>query len=245
MNNSFYTVVSQVRLAPKTYRLVLQGDVSAFRAPGQFVHIKLPNFFLRRPLSVADIEGNRLTLLYKVVGAGTTALTAVQPDDVLDVLAGLGNGFTVREDKRNPLLTGGGIGIPPLYYLAKTLLNAGILPTVLLGFNTAEEMFYEQEFKALGCPVYTATVDGSAGDKGFVTDLPAIYNLTYDFVYTCGPLPMLKAVYTVCESDGQFSFEERMGCGYGVCQVCTCKTKGGLKRLCMEGPVLNREEIVW
>ena len=243
MKQGFFTITENTELAPRTFRMVLAGDTSAITGPGQFVNIALTGKFLRRPISVCDWDGESLTILYKVVGKGTKQMSEMGPGQTLDLLTGLGNGYDLDKSGDRPLLIGGGAGVPPMYALAKHLLARGKRPAVILGFNSAEERFYEDEFKALGVPVTVTTVDGSAGVKGFVTD--AMPGLDYTYVYTCGPGPMLRAVYDVSLTSGQFSFEERMGCGFGACMGCTCKTKYGNKRICREGPVLEKEEILW
>ena len=243
MKETLLTVLENTRLAEGIYRLRLTGDTSAITAPGQFVNLKLSGFFLRRPISVCDWTEGELTLIYKVLGHGTEAMTRMAPGAELNVLTGLGNGYDVSRAGARPLLVGGGVGIPPLYGLAKRLTAQGKRVTAVLGFNRESEIFLAEEFRALGAEVIVATADGSAGIKGLVTDgMAAVSDYTY--LYTCGPEPMLKAVYGVCRS-GQFSFEERMGCGFGACMGCSCRTKYGNKRICKEGPVLEKEEIVW
>jgi dihydroorotate dehydrogenase electron transfer subunit len=238
----YFKILSNAALTDSVYRMELAGDTSRITAPGQFVNIKLAGKFLRRPISVCDVEDGRLTIIYKVVGKGTAQLSAMTPGQTLDVLTGLGNGDDLTKCGDAPLLLGGGVGVPPMYNLAKRLLAMGKPVSVVLGFNTASEVFYEEEFRALGCSVTVTTVDGSRGVKGFVTDgMPEAYS----YIYTCGPEPMLKAVYNAAKTSGQFSFEERMGCGFGACMGCTCKTKYGNKRICKDGPVLEKEEIVW
>ena len=224
------TVTENTRLADGIYRLRLAGDTSAITAPGQFVNLKLSGFFLRRPISVCDWENGELTLIYKVLGHGTEAMTGMAPGTELDVLTGLGNGYDVSRSGEHPLLVGGGVGIPP--------------PTSRGCSNRESEIFLAEEFRALGAEVIIATADGSAGLKGLVTDGMAAMS-DYTYLYTCGPEPMLKAVYSACKTSGQFSFEERMGCGFGACMGCSCKTKYGNKRICKDGPVLEKEEIVW
>ena len=243
MKQGFFTVTENTELASNTFRMVLSGDTSAIAGPGQFVNIALEGKFLRRPISVCDWDGESLTIIYKVVGKGTQQMSEMLPGRKLDILTGLGNGYDLEKAGDRPLLIGGGAGVPPMYALAKHLIRQGKKPSVILGFNTAEERFYEAEFAALGVPVTVTTVDGSAGTKGFVTD--AMPGIEYTYVYTCGPGPMLKAVYDASNTSGQFSFEERMGCGFGACMGCTCKTKYGNKRICREGPVLEKEEIIW
>ncbi len=236
------TIVSQKQIADAVMEMRLAGDVSGITASGQFVNILVEGLFLRRPISVCDYDENGLTLVYKIVGEGTKRLAAYPDGTVLDVLTGLGNGYDLSLSGDTPLLLGGGVGVPPLYHLCKTLIAEGKHPTVVLGFNRKTDVFYEEEFKALGAAVTVTTADGSYGAKGFVTDaLPS----EYSYFYTCGPEPMLKAVFAATKTSGQFSFEERMGCGFGACMGCSCKTVTGYKRICKEGPVLTKEEILW
>lgn len=235
--------MSNEQIAPAVYKIILRGDTSPITATGQFVNIKLDGFYLRRPISICDFDKETLTLIYKVVGGGTEALSKMQKGESLDLLLSLGNGFDTSKSGQNPLIIGGGVGVPPLYALCKRLIAEGKKPSVILGFNTKTEIFYEDEFKNLGADVTVCTVDGSYGIKGFVTD--AMKDLEYDYFYTCGPSPMFKAIESVANTSGQYSFEERMGCGFGACMGCTCKTKYGNKRICKDGPVLEREEIVW
>lgn len=242
MKQSFFEIIENTPLTENVYKMCLRGDISEITAPGQFVNILLDGLFLRRPISVCDCEGDTLTIIYKVVGKGTEQMAKMQSGK-LDVLSGLGNGYDLGKSGQNPLLLGGGVGVPPLYMLAKKLIGEGKKVTVILGFNTKSEVFYENEFKALGADVYVTTVDGSYGIKGFVTD--AAKSLDYSYFYTCGPEPMLKAIYSSLKTSGQFSFEERMGCGFGACMGCSCKTVTGYKRICKEGPVLCKEEILW
>lgn len=237
-----YQILSNVALTNDVYKMVLSGDTRYITAPGQFINIRLEGKFLRRPISVCDYDDKSITIIYKIVGEGTEQLSKLESGEVLDVLTGLGNGYDITKSTK-PLLIGGGVGVPPMYNLAKALLADGQKPTVVLGFNTKSEIFYEDEFKALGCNTLVTTVDGSYGIKGFVTD--AMTDLDYDYFYTCGPLPMFKAVYNATSTSGQFSFEERMGCGFGACMGCSCKTKYGNKRICKDGPVLVKEEIIW
>ncbi len=243
MIQTVYKIVSNEPLTKTVYKMKLMGDTSAFVAPGQFVNIKIDGFYLRRPISVCDWEEGLLTIVYKVVGKGTQAMADMKEGALLDCLVGLGNGYTTEKSGDAPVLIGGGVGIPPLYGLCKRLILAGKTPTVVLGFNTSEEIFLEKEFEALGAKVLVATVDGSFGVKGFVTD--AMKDLAYTYFYTCGPEPMFRAVEHVVQTSGQYSFEERMGCGFGACMGCSCKTKYGNKRICKDGPVLEREEIIW
>ncbi len=243
MKQSIFTVLSNEKIAVNTFKTVLEGDTSAITASGQFVNIKLDGFYLRRPISVCDYDSESLTIIYKVVGKGTEYMSELSEGDKLDILTGLGNGYDLTKSGNNPLLIGGGAGVPPMYNLCRKLMVEGKKPTVIMGFNTSDEIFYEEEFKKLGADVIVATADGSKGVKGFVTD--AMKGVSYSYIYTCGPEPMLKAVYNAAESGGQFSFEERMGCGFGACMGCSCETKYGNKRICKDGPVLDKEEIIW
>ena len=240
-----YTILSNEPLTPVVYRMVLEGDTQYITRSGQFINIELEGKFLRRPISVADYDATTITIIYKVVGSGTEQMRHLAVGTKLDILTGLGNGFNTENEAQRPLLVGGGVGVPPLYNLAKRLLQEGKKPMVILGFNTKSEIFYEEQFKALGVEVYCSTADGSYGVKGFVTDVIREKELKFDYLYTCGPLPMLKALYDATEVEGEFSFEERMGCGFGACMGCSCKTKYGNKRICKDGPVLKREEIIW
>ena len=243
MTQSFYEIVTNIRLTDSVYQMILRGDTSALTCPGQFVNIKIDGEFLRRPISVCDYNDAFITLIYKVVGRGTEKMSKMHEGEMLDLLVGLGNGFDTSKSGENPLLIGGGVGVPPMYNLAKTLIKEGKKPTVILGFNTEKEIFYKEEFENLGIEVIITTVDGSFGVKGFVTD--AMKELTYSYFYTCGPMPMFKAIEKTAVGSGQYSFEERMGCGFGACMGCSCKTKYGNKRICVDGPVLIREEIIW
>ena len=238
-----YRVVSNEALTPLIYRMVLEGDTSALCATGQFVNLKIDGLYLRRPISVCDWDENTITLIYKVVGKGTEIMAGAKPGQTFDVLTGLGNGYNTDKSGDKPLLLGGGVGIPPLYALCKKLIAQGKTPTVILGFNKQDEIFLDDEFRALGATVIVCTADGSVGVKGFVTD--AMKDVDYDYFYTCGPMPMFKAIEAVAATSGQYSFEERMGCGFGACMGCSCKTKYGNKRICRDGPVLEREEIIW
>lgn len=240
---SIFTIISNEKIAKNTYKMVLSGTAEGC-APGKFVNIKIDGFFLRRPISVCDQQGDKLTLVYKAVGKGTEKMAAMTAGEKLNILAYLGNGYELSKSGDTPLLIGGGVGVPPLYMCARKLREEGKSVTVILGFNTAEEVFYKDEFEALGARVLVATADGSVGTKGFVTDAMKEVS-TYSYFYTCGPEPMLKAVYGATVTSGEFSFEERMGCGFGACVGCTCKTKYGNKRICKDGPVLVKEEIIW
>ena len=242
MKQGIFEIIENTALTASVYRMRLAGDTSDITASGQFVNIALAGKFLRRPISVCDVEGGVLTIVYKVVGKGTEQMSAMKIGEKLDILTGLGDGYDLSVSGGRPLLLGGGVGVPPLYNLAKRLIAKGADVTVVLGFNKADEVFYEEEFKALGATVTVATADGSHGVKGFVTDaLPA----DYTYFYTCGPEPMLKAVWKATKTSGQMSFEERMGCGFGACMGCSCKTLTGNKRICKEGPVMRKEEILW
>ena len=242
MKNSVFTITKNTPLTSNVYIMTLKGDTEDIRC-GQFVNIKLEGLYLRRPISVCDCDGDTLTLIYKVVGRGTELMSRMTVGESLDLLTGLGNGYDTAPSGDRPLLLGGGVGVPPLYMLCKRLVAEGKHPTVILGFNTADEIFYADEFKALGAEVIVATADGSAGVKGFVTN--AMEGVDYSYFYTCGPEPMLKAVYKATTTSGQMSFEERMGCGFGACMGCSCKTITGYKRICKEGPVMKKEEIIW
>lgn len=243
MNKSLFTILKNEQLVPEIYRMVLSGDTSAITAPGQFVNIALDGFYLRRPISVCDWKEGELTILYKVVGQGTQFMSHLSAGSKLDLLTGLGNGYKLERSGTNPLLIGGGVGIPPLYGLAKHLIAKGSKPSVILGFNQKSEAFYIEEFQKLGLEVTVTTVDGSLGIRGYVTD--GIKGETPTHLYTCGPEGMLHAVYDSTSCDGEFSFEERMGCGFGACMGCSCETIYGYKRICKEGPVLERGEILW
>ena len=236
-------VLENAPLTPLVWKMRLSADTSAITAPGQFVNIRLPGLYLRRPISICDWDEESLTLIYKVVGKGTDAMTRIKPPHRLDLLVGLGNGYDTTKSGQKPLLLGGGVGVPPLYGLCKSLLGEGKDVTVILGFNAKEELFYEEEFKALGAKVFVTTVDGSYGEKGFVTDV--MKNLDYTYFYTCGPSPMFRAIEKTAVTSGQFSFEARMGCGFGACMGCSMETKSGAKRVCKDGPVFEREEILW
>ena len=243
MKQGIFEIVSNQALTGSVYQMVLRGDTSAITAPGQFVNIRLEGLYLRRPISVCDLEGDTLTIVYKTVGKGTEQMSVMASGEKLDVLTGLGNGYDLSVSGDKPVLLGGGVGVPPMYLLAKKLLAQGKQVSVILGFNTKDEIFYEEQFKKLGCNVTVTTVDGSYGMRGFVTD--ALKELDYSYFYTCGPEPMLKAVYRASATSGQMSFEKRMGCGFGACMGCSCKTLTGYKRICKEGPVMRKEEILW
>lgn len=241
MKQGYFEIITNEKIAKNVFKMTLCGDTEGIR-PGQFVNIRLDGFYLRRPISVCDCEKNKLTIIYKVVGGGTEMMSGMLKGEKLDVLTILGNGYDTSLSGECPVLLGGGVGVPPLYMLAKALIAENKKVRVVLGFNTKDEVFYEDEFKALGCEALVTTADGSYGIKGFVTDaLPE----SYSYFYTCGPEPMLKAVYKKTTTSGQLSFEERMGCGFGACMGCSCKTLTGNKRICKEGPVMKKEEILW
>lgn len=243
MLKGIFTIKDNVQIAKDVYKMILEGDTSAITRPGQFINIALDGFYLRRPISVCDFCEKTVTIIYKTVGKGTKYMSTLKRGATLDVLSGLGNGFDVSAAGEKPLLIGGGVGVPPMYRLAKELVEGGKSVSVILGFNSAADVFYAEEFRALGAKVYISTADGSVGTKGFVTDV--MRNIEYTYTYSCGPEPMLKAVYDMSKSSGQYSFEERMGCGFGACMGCSCKTKYGNKRICKDGPVLVKEEIIW
>ena len=242
MKDIVFELKGSEKIAKNTYKWILSGDTEGIR-PGQFVNIKLDGFYLRRPISVCDVNGDELTIIYKVVGRGTEKMAEMSVGEKLLVLTGLGNGYDLTKSGDAPLLIGGGAGVPPMYMLCRELVAEGKKPTVILGFNTKDEVFYKSEFEKLGANVVIATADGSEGVKGFVTD--AMAGIDYTYFYTCGPEPMLKAVYNATKTSGQFSFEERMGCGFGACMGCSCKVITGYKRICKDGPVLEKEEILW
>ena len=241
MKQVIFEIRSNEALTREVYRMVLTGDTSAITAPGQFVEIALPGKFLRRPISVCDWAENSLTLIYKVVGQGTEQMASLPGGTKLDILTGLGNGYDLTRSGDNPVLVGGGVGVPPLYALCKALLLQGKKPSVVLGFNKESEIFLAKEFQALGVPTFIATADGSVGTKGFVTDV--LNTLDYSYFYSCGPMPMFRAMEQVVKTSGQYSFEERMGCGFGACMGCSIQTKSGAKRVCKDGPVFIREEV--
>lgn len=243
MKQSIFRITSNEKIARDIFKMTLAGNTSAITAPGQFVNIKLDGFFLRRPISVCDCVGENLTLIYKTVGNGTEQMSRMAAGDELDLLTGLGNGYNTKISGGSPLLVGGGVGVPPMYMLCRELISEGKNVTVVLGFNSKDDVFYENEFRALGANVHIATADGTYGTKGFVTDV--IKNLQYTFFYTCGPEPMFRAMHKIMKTPGQYSFEERMGCGFGACMGCSCKTLTGNKRICKEGPVMESEEIIW
>ena len=240
-----YKVVANEPLTPDVWRMVLAGDTQWITRPGQFVNIELEGLYLRRPISISDWSEDTITIIYKVVGRGTEQMSRMATGQELDVLTGLGNGFDADVECQQPLLVGGGVGVPPLYRLAKELIARGRKVSVVLGFNTAKEVFYAEEFRLLGADVYVSTADGSVGTKGFVTDAIRENGVDFDFFYSCGPLPMLKALCDCTDVKGELSFEERMGCGFGACMGCSCKTLAGNKRICKDGPVMKREEIIW
>lgn len=241
MKQSIFEILTNTPLTSSVYKMTLRGDTSAITAPGQFVELALPGKFLRRPISVCDWAENSLTLIYKVVGHGTEQMAALPAGTGLDVLTGLGSGYDTSLSGESPVLVGGGVGVPPLYALCKKLIAEGKKPRVILGFNTESEIFLEKEFEALGVPTFIANADGSVGTKGFVTDV--LKTMDYSYFYSCGPMPMFRAMEAVVTTSGQYSFEERMGCGFGACMGCSIQTKSGGKRVCKDGPVFLREEV--
>ena len=244
MKQVIFKIKENTKIAKNTYKMVLLGDTSGITNCGQFVNIALEGLYLRRPISVCDYEDGVLTLIYKAVGEGTELMAKLHEGKELDILVGLGNGYDTTKSGAAPLLIGGGVGVPPLYALCKKLISEGKKPIVILGFNTADEVFYKEDFESLGAKVLVATADGSVGTKGFVTDAMKEID-SYTYFYTCGPTPMLKALFNATVTSGQFSFEERMGCGFGACMGCSCKTNFGNKRVCKDGPVFEKEEILW
>ena len=243
MTQGIYEILSNEKIALNVYKMILCGDTSAITASGQFVNLKLDGKFLRRPISICDYDDKTITIIYKVVGVGTEQMCEMSAGEKLDILVGLGNGYNLDKSGDRPLLLGGGVGVPPMYNLCKKLIEQGKKVSVVLGFNTKDEVFLEEDFKALGADVTVTTADGSYGVKGFVTD--AMKEIDYTYFFTCGPMPMFKAIEATALTSGQYSFEERMGCGFGACMGCSCKTKYGNKRICKDGPVLEREEIIW
>ena len=242
--NDVYEILKNEMLTKDVYKMILKGDTRYIKAPGQFINIKIDGCYLRRPISVSDWDENTITIIYKIFGKGTEIMSKMNVGEKLDILTGLGNGFNTNLSGQRPLLIAGGVGVPPMYRLCKELIQEGKSPIVVLGFNTKGEMFYKNEFKNLGAKVYVSTVDGSFGIKGFVTD--ALKDLKdYTYYYACGPMSMLKAVYENLAGDGQLSFEERMGCGFGACMGCSIQTTEGTKRVCKEGPVFRKEELIW
>ena len=240
-----FEIAENRRIASETMCLTLLGDCGGITRPGQFVNLALPGKYLRRPISVCSVRGEMLTLIYKIVGDGTRQLAEMRPGETLELLTGLGNGFSVEKSGFKPLLIGGGAGVAPLYGLAEALLQAGKKPKAVLGFNKSDEIFLASELTALGVPCCISTADGSVGVKGFVTDVLRVARPEHDYLFACGPEPMLKAVYAADDTDGQYSFEARMACGFGACMCCSCETKRGAKRICRDGPVLERGEILW
>lgn len=238
-----FTIAENKKIAKDTMLMILSGETDDITASGQFINIKLEGKFLRRPISICDYDENSITIIYKIVGSGTKQLSLMKKGEILNVLSALGNGYDTSKSGEKPLLIGGGVGVPPMYNLCKKLISLGKSVSVILGFNSADEVFFEDEFKDLGAEVFVTTVDGSKGKQGFVTDV--MKDLDYSYFYTCGPMPMFKAIENIATTGGQFSFEERMGCGFGACMGCSCETKYGNIRICRDGPVLEREVIKW
>lgn len=237
-------ILENKKLVDKVWRMKLGGGHKPVTAPGQFVNIALPGKFLRRPISICDWDDETLTLIYKVVGEGTEMMSNMAAGTELDILGPLGNGFDVEVTKmRHPLVVGGGVGVPPLYGLTKALLKKGCRPTIVMGFNTASEVFLYDEFKELGVDVFVTTMDGTGGTKGVVTDAMEQNGILSDYFYCCGPRPMIEALKQDTMTEGQISMEERMGCGFGACVGCTIETKNGFKRVCTDGPVFLKSEL--
>ena len=243
MKQGIFTITKNIPLTQTVFEMTLSGDTSAFTRPGQFAEVSVPGYYLRRPISVCHYEKGSLTLIYKTVGEGTFCLSQMKPGQTLDLLVGLGNGFDTAKSGQTPLLVGGGVGVPPLFGLCRSLLSEGKQVTVVLGFGNKEEIFYEKEFLSLGARVLVTTVDGSQGIKGFATK--ALEGLDYSYLYTCGPMAMMRALNGAVTTGGQFSLEERMGCGFGACMGCTIHTAKGSRRVCKDGPVFEREDILW
>ncbi len=243
MKQHIVKILSNESIAKDIMKMVIEGDTSSLTKPGQFINIKLSGKYLRRPISVCDYDENTITIIYKIVGTGTEQMAQMKAGESLDILNGLGNGFDTSFSGDKPVLIGGGVGVPPMYGVCRELAEKGIKAQVILGFNSKVDVFYKEEFEALGADVYVTTADGSFGTKGFVTDV--LKELDYSYFFTCGPMPMFKAIENTAKTSGQYSFEERMGCGFGACMGCSCKTKYGNKRICKDGPVLVREEIIW
>lgn len=244
MKQQIMKVLSNEKIAKDIMKMVLGGETDSLCRPGQFINIKLEGKYLRRPISVCDYTEDTITIIYKIVGAGTEQMAEMKSGDSIDILNGLGNGFDTEKGGDKPLLIGGGVGVPPMYGVCKELIAKGKKVNVILGFNTADDVFYKDEFEKLGATVHIATADGSVGTKGFVTDIMS--KLDYTYFFTCGPMPMFSAIEKIANTSGQYSFEERMGCGFGACMGCSCETKyGGSIRICRDGPVLEREVIKW
>ena len=242
MQKKRFQIAENSLIALKTYKLVLVGDCAV---EGEFVHIAIPGFYLRRPLSICDLEDGRMAIVYKVVGKGTRVLSERQSGETLEVLTGLGKGFDPDACREEALLVGGGLGVPPLLLLAKRLKAQGKKVTAVLGFNTAEERILVPEFESVCDTVAVSTVDGSVGVKGFVTDAIKALQPSFDCFYTCGPMVMMKVVCQTLEGPGECSLEERMGCGAGFCYGCSIQTKNGPRRVCKDGPVFKKEELIW
>jgi 2-polyprenylphenol hydroxylase and related flavodoxin oxidoreductases len=240
VEEQIFEIASNVSVARDVFRMELSGDTRSISASGQFVNVELTGRFLRRPFSICDWDNGKVKLLYKIVGEGTEQLSHMTAGARLNLLIGLGNGFDASQGGDTPTLVGGGLGAVPLPALAKALLRRGAQPRAYLGFASAEDVVLMHELQTLGVETHVATVDGSAGHRGFITDLLP----EGAYVFACGPEPMLRAVYQKAAS-GQFSFESRMGCGFGACMGCTCETNFGNKRICKDGPVLWKEEILW
>ncbi|MBD5355694.1 MAG: dihydroorotate dehydrogenase electron transfer subunit [Bacteroides sp.] len=248
MTRNEYRIISNRKLSHKTWVMTLSGETGCIEGPGQFVNVAIPGKYLRRPISICDYNHERgeVVLLYDVVGEGTDIMSKMCHGDKVDMLNGLGRGFSTDIECRRPLLLGGGIGCAPLMNLARCLIRQGKSPVAILGYNTAADGFgMEKWFEEIGMEAYIATVDGSAGTKGFVTDVIREKNIDGDYFYGCGPLPMLRALCLGLEIPGEVSMEARMGCGFGACMCCSLETTVGSKRICKEGPVFRKEELIW
>jgi len=238
-----YKIINHTQLTENVFKLIIEGNTSTVKRAGQFVNIQIDNFYLRRPISVCDYDDNTITLIYKILGEGTEALSKYRVGDYLDLLVGLGNGFNVDAECQKPLVIGGGVGVPPLYNLTKKLLEKGKNPTLVICFNTEKEIFLYNEFKNLGLNVFVATLDGSFGTKGYFSNVIKENCLNYDYYYACGNLPMIKNIHSFMQVEGQISFEERMGCGFGGCMGCSIKTRNGYKKVCTDTVLLSNEVI--
>lgn len=245
-------IVENRRIATKTWMMKLKGDTRYITNPGQFVNLLIKGKYLRRPISVGDYisdENGELILFYDVVGEGTAMIAEMHPGKNIQSLMGLGNGFDTEKDCLRPALIGGGIGTAPLLALAKKLLNNGKKPVAFLGFNTCNDIVLEKDLNEIGIETIISTADGSKGTKGYVTDACKNYEKNnpgiLDYFYACGPTPMLKAVCQEIKLPGELSLDERMGCGFGACMCCSVKTKDGAKRICKDGPVFKKEELIW
>lgn len=241
MQSEVGLIVSNVNVAKDTYRMLIEAKMASEMKAGQFVNVKCDGFLLKRPISISSIEDGKFAIVYKVVGNGTKELATKKRGDEVEFFGPLGSFYPIHEELDEVLLIGGGVGVPPLFELAKQYRNLNKKVYVVLGFNDRESKFYEASFLALGCEVYVATMDGSYGTKGTVIDAINENNITCDFTYSCGPVPMLRAVEAKY-SKGYMSFESRMACGIGACMACVAKDKkeeNMYHRICKEGPVFE------